>query len=356
MTNSQRETILVVDDVAGNLEIMSNILSVDYDLKVAKSGKKALQIACLVPLPSLILLDVIMPEMDGFETCRRLKADPLCKAVPVIFVSTQTDMVDEAMGFSVGGVDYISKPVSPPLVRARVKTHLALYNQNRILERKVRERTLELMQTRDVAILAITSLAETRDNETGEHIKRTQHYIRLLAQHMKKNPRFSKYLDDETIELLYKSAPLHDVGKIGIRDSILLKPGPLTSDEFTVMKTHTTIGRDTINKSIDEINLESVSSFLQIGREIASSHHEKWDGSGYPLGLLGDDIPFSGRLMAICDVYDALISKRVYKDAFPHEKAVEIILEGRGKHFDPDLVDAFIELKSKFYDIASGKI
>ena len=355
MTIAQKETILVVDDVAGNLEIMSNILSADYDLKVARSGKKALEIACMAPLPSLILLDVIMPSMDGFETCRRLKADPLCQSVPVIFVSTQTDMIDETMGFSVGGVDYISKPVSPPIVRARVKTHLALYNQNRILERKVIERTLELMQTRDVAILAITSLAETRDSETGEHIKRTQHYIRLLAQYVKKNPRFSMHLDDETIELLYKSAPLHDVGKIGIRDAILLKPGALTPDEFTIMKTHTTIGRDTINKSIDEINLENVSSFLQIGREIASSHHEKWDGSGYPMGLLGEEIPLSGRLMAICDVYDALVSKRVYKDAFPHEKAVEIILEGRGKHFDPDLVDAFLDLNSKFYDIASGK-
>lgn len=355
MTIAQKETILVVDDVAGNLEIMSNILSADYDLKVARSGKKALEIACMAPLPSLILLDVIMPEMDGFETCRRLKTDPLCKSVPVIFVSTQTDMVDEAMGFSVGGVDYISKPVSPPIVRARVKTHLALYNQNRVLERKVVERTLELMQTRDVAILAITSLAETRDTETGDHIKRTQHYIRLLARHVKKNPRYSRHLDDEIIELLYKSAPLHDVGKIGIRDSILLKPGALTPDEFTIMKTHTTIGRDTINRSINEINLENVSSFLQIGREIAISHHEKWDGSGYPMGLLGEGIPLSGRLMAISDVYDALTSKRVYKDAFSHEKAVAIILEGRGKHFDPDLVDAFIELESKFYDIASGK-
>lgn len=355
MTIAQKETILVVDDVAGNLEIMSNILSADYDLKVARSGKKALEIACMAPLPSLILLDVIMPSMDGFETCRRLKADPLCQSVPVIFVSTQTDMVDEAMGFSVGGVDYISKPVSPPIVRARVKTHLALYNQNRVLERKVVERTLELMQTRDVAILAITSLAETRDTETGDHIKRTQHYIRLLAQYVKNNPKFSKYLDDETIELLYKSAPLHDVGKIGIRDSILLKPGALTPDEFTIMKTHTTIGRDTINRSINEINLENVSSFLQIGREIAISHHEKWDGSGYPMGLHGEGIPLSGRLMAVSDVYDALTSKRVYKDAFSHEKAVAIILEGRSKHFDPDLVDAFIELENKFYDIASGK-
>ena len=355
MTIAQKETILVVDDVAGNLEIMSNILSADYDLKVAKSGKKALEIARLSPAPSLILLDVIMPGMDGFETCRILKADPACKAVPVIFISTQTDMIDETMGFSVGGVDYISKPVSPPIVLARVKTHLALYNQSCVLEKRVLERTLELMQTRDVAILAITSLAETRDNETGEHIKRTQHYMRHLAQYMKKNPRFSQQLDDETIELLYKSAPLHDVGKIGIRDSILLKPSALTPEEFTIMKTHTTIGRDTINRSIDEINLENVSSFLQIGREIAISHHEKWDGSGYPMGLLGEEIPLSGRLMAICDVYDALISKRVYKEAFPHEKAVEIIIEGRAKHFDPDLVDAFLDLKDKFHDIASGK-
>jgi len=352
----KRATILVVDDVAGNLEIMSNILSSTYDLRVAKSGKKALEIVRLSPTPSLILLDVIMPEMNGFETCRRFKADPQCKSVPVIFVSTQTDMIDVTMGFSEGGVDYISKPVSPPIVLARVKNHLSLYNQSLILEGKVLERTFELMQTRDVAILAITSMAETRDNETGDHIKRTQQYIRLLAQHIKAKPRFSKYLDDETIELLYKSAPLHDVGKIGIRDSILLKPGALTPEEFNIMKTHTTIGRDAINKSIDEINLENVSSFLQIGREIASSHHEKWDGSGYPLGLAGEAIPLSGRLMAICDVYDALISRRVYKEPFSHEKAVEIILAGRGKHFEPDLVDAFDELKGKFHNIALGKI
>lgn len=355
MIISQKETILIVDDVVGNLEILSNILSADYDLKVAKSGKKALEIALQAPIPSLILLDVMMPEMDGFETCRRLKANTLCKSVPVIFVSAQTDIIDETMGFSVGGVDYISKPVSPPIVLARVKNHLALYNQSLILEKRVKERTIELMQTRDVAILSIVSLAETRDNETGEHIKRTQNYIRILAEHLKENPRFSQQLNDETIDLLFKSAPLHDVGKIGISDSILLKPGPLTPDEFAIMKTHTTIGRDAINKSINEINLENVSSFLQIGREIASSHHEKWDGSGYPTGLQEEAIPLSGRLMAICDVYDALVSKRVYKDAFSHEKAVEIILEGRGKHFDPDLVDAFFDLKDKFAEISKGK-
>ncbi len=354
MTFEQKETILIVDDVAGNLEIMSNILSPDYKIMVAKSGRRALSIAQTFPLPDLILLDVIMPELDGFETCRLLKSDQVSMTIPVIFVSSQTDTIDEAMGFSVGGVDYITKPVSPSIVRARVKTQLALYCQNHILERKVLERTIELQQTRDVAILAITSLAETRDNETGEHIKRTQHYMKVLAQHLKAHPRFAPFLDDETIELLYKSAPLHDVGKIGIRDAILLKPGALTEGEFTVMKTHTTIGRETITRSMESLDLEKVSSFLRIGREIAWSHHEKWDGSGYPIGLKDEAIPLSGRLMAICDVYDALISKRVYKDAFPHAKAVEIIREGQGKHFDPDLVEAFLFLNSRFHEIASG--
>jgi putative two-component system response regulator len=330
MTLEQKETILIVDDVAGNLEIMSNILSQDYNIMVAKSGRRALSIAQTYPLPDLILLDVIMPELDGFETCRLLKSNQVSMTIPVIFVSSQTDTIDEAMGFTVGGVDYITKPVSPPIVRARVKTQLALYCQNHILERKVQERTIELQQTRDVAILAITSLAETRDNETGEHIKRTQHYMKILAQHLKSHPRFAPFLNDETIELLYKSAPLHDVGKIGIRDAILLKPGALTNDEFTIMKTHTTIGRETITRSMESLDLEKVSSFLRIGREIAWSHHEKWDGSGYPIGLKDEAIPLSGRLMAICDVYDALISKRVYKDAFSHEKAVEIIREGHG--------------------------
>lgn len=354
MAVAGKETILIVDDAPANLEIMSNILSPDYSIRVAKSGKKALEIMESFPLPDLILLDVIMPELSGFDTCVLLKENPKYKAIPVIFVSSQTDLIDEAMGFSVGGVDYIAKPVSPPIVRARVKTHLALYNQNRILEEKVQNRTRELQQTRDVTILSLTSLAETRDNETGEHIKRTQHYMRLLAEYMQKNQRFAPLLGDETIQLLYKSAPLHDIGKIGIRDSILLKPGPLTAEEFTIMKTHTTIGRDAITRSMEAMDLENISSFLKIGREIASSHHEKWDGSGYPDGLAGETIPLSGRLMAICDVYDALISKRVYKEAFPHEAAVKIVSEGKGRHFDPDLTEAFLHLNEGFHDIATG--
>jgi putative two-component system response regulator len=203
----------------------------------------------------------------------------------------------------------------------------------------------------DTTIMAMGSLAETRDNETGNHIRRTQHYIRVLAERLRHNPKCSKDLDDATIEMLYKSAPLHDIGKVGIPDRILLKPGKLTPEEFEIMKTHTTLGRDAILAA--EKQLDAPSSFLRYAREIAYSHQEKWDGSGYPEGLVGPLIPLTARLMAVADVYDALISKRVYKPAFSHEKAVEIIREGRGKHFDPDVVDAFDAVLGEFQKIAA---
>jgi putative two-component system response regulator len=268
------------------------------------------------------------------------------------------EVEDEQKGFDVGCVDYITKPISPPIVLARVKTHLLLKSardflkdQNVFLEAEVARRTREVQVVQDVTIMAMGSLAETRDNETGNHIRRTQNYVRALAEKLKEDPKFAPVLDDATIEMLYKSAPLHDIGKVGIPDRILLKPGKLTPEEFEIMKTHTTLGRDAILAA--EGKLDSPSSFLRCAREIAYSHQEKWDGSGYPEGLVGPIIPFSARLMAVADVYDALISKRVYKPPFPHEKAVEIIREGRGKHFDPEIVDAFMQVTDKFRQIAA---
>lgn len=215
--------------------------------------------------------------------------------------------------------------------------------------RRIRERTLELDRTRDVTILTLASLAETRDNETGAHILRTQRYVKALAEQLRAHPRFAGALDDETIDLLYKSAPLHDIGKVGIPDAILLKPGKLTEDEFAVMKGHARIGAEALK--IAETELGS-NSFLRLAREISLTHHEKWDGSGYPAGLRGDAIPVSGRLMAVADVYDALISKRIYKPAFTHEKAIGIICEGRGSHFDPDIVDAVMAIEGLFRETA----
>jgi putative two-component system response regulator len=350
--------VLVVDDVPQNLSLMDDLLTEDYTVKLAPGGVRALNIARNFPQPDLILLDVVMPEMDGYEVCRQLKADPQTRNIPVIFVTSKTQLADEQQGFAVGAVDYIFKPISPPIVLARVRTHLALKhaasflrNQNEYLETEIVRRTQEVHDIQDAIILAMTSLAETRDNETGNHLLRTQRYVRAMSQTLSTHPRFADYLNDEIIELLYKSTPLHDIGKVGIPDRILLKPGRLDAAEFDIMKTHTTLGRDAIDRAMHRIG-RSV-PFLEIAAEIALSHQEKWDGSGYPQGLAGDAIPVSARLMAVGDVYDALISRRVYKAAMPHEQAVEIIAEGRNRHFDPDMVDAFLATHEQFRAIAN---
>jgi putative two-component system response regulator len=353
----QKKTILVVDDLPENIDLLHKILSPTYRLKAALNGEKALVLATSQDTPDLILLDVKMPGMDGYEVCRRLKASAVTSKIPVIFVTAMTDRENEAMGFDVGAVDYITKPVSPPIVIARVATHLALYDQNRVLEEKVRERTDEVAHVRDVTIHGMAVLAETRDNETGNHIMRTKNYVHVLAKRLMTHPRFRDQLDKSTVELLFKSAPLHDVGKVGIVDDILLKPGKLTLEEFEEMKNHTIYGRDAITRAEEALGNDKGVSFLRIAREITISHHEKWDGTGYPLRLSGEDIPVSGRIMAVADVYDALISKRVYKPAMAHEEAVRIIVEGDGRttpeHFDPDVLSAFMDLNEKFREIAA---
>ena len=355
---TEKQTVLVVDDTPDNLRLMNGILKDAYRTRVANNGERGLSIASTHPLPDLILLDIMMPDIDGYEVCRRLKNDPATADIPVIFLTAKTEVEDEQKGFDVGCVDYITKPVSPPIVLARVKTHLLLKNardflkdENAFLEAEVTRRTREVQLVQDATIMAMGSLAETRDNETGNHIRRTQHYVRVLAEKLRTHAEFAHFLDDRTIELLYKSAPLHDIGKVGIPDRILLKPGKLTPEEFEIMKMHAILGRDAIAAA--EKLLDTPSSFLRYAREIAHYHQERWDGSGYPEGLAGTKIPIPARLMAVADVYDALISKRVYKPAFTHEKAVEIIREGRGRHFDPDVVDAFLEVTDDFRQIAA---
>jgi putative two-component system response regulator len=357
---TQKAIILVVDDTPDNLTLMSGLLKDNYLVKVANSGTRALKIAQSETPPDLILLDIMMPEMDGYEVCRRLKADTKTRDIPIIFLTAKTEVIDETLGFELGASDYITKPISPPIVLARVETHLAikrvqdfLKDKNTYLASEVNKRTAEVMAIQDVTINAMASLAETRDNETGNHIRRTQRYVRVLAEKLRYNPRFAHFLnDDKTIELLYKSAPLHDIGKVGIPDRILLKPGRFEPEEFEIMKTHTTLGRDAILQAEKDLGVEM--PFLKYAKEIAYSHQEKWDGSGYPQGLSGDDIPISARLMAVADVYDALISRRVYKAPMPHEKAVAIIKEGKGTHFDPDMADAFLELQDEFKKIADA--
>ena len=343
------DQILLVDDNTTNLQLLRDTLDgYGYKLLAAKNGKTALSIARKAN-PDLILLDIMMPEMDGYEVCKRLKADEATEHIPVIFVTALTDAEDEAKGLSLGAMDYITKPFNPELVRARVRNHLELKRYQDHLESLVKERTKRLALTQAVTIESLATLAEYRDPETGGHIKRTQNYVKALAMHLKDHPRFRDELNTDTIELLYLSAPLHDVGKVGVPDSILLKAGQLSDEEFEEMKRHTQYGYEALRITERKLGKDT---FLHYATQIAFSHQEKWDGSGYPLGLKGAEIPISGRLMALADVYDALISKRVYKPPFPHEKAVEIIQEGRDSHFDPDIVDAFVELEGTFRNIA----
>ena len=356
MTN-HRPTILIVDDTPENIALMTSVLGGSYQTKAATSGERALAIASSADPPDLILLDVTMPVMDGYEVCRQLKQNPRTVDVPVIFLTSRSEAEDEQKGLDAGAVDYVTKPIRPAIVAARVRTHLQLKtardflrDKSEYLEKEVARRTREISMIQDVTMVAMGSLAETRDNETGNHIRRTQIYVKVLALELKTHSRFAQYLSSETTEIIYKSAPLHDIGKVGIPDRILLKPGKLTEEEFEVMKKHTILGRDSILAA--EKLLDSPTSFLSIAREIAWTHHEKWDGTGYPRGLAGEDIPVPGRLMAVADVYDALISKRVYKPAIPHEKAVSMIREGSGSHFDPDLVNAFLQVSSHLNDIA----
>lgn len=355
--SEQKQTILVVDDTPENLALIFELLDPYYKVKVANSGEKALQQLTRTELPDLILLDIMMPGIDGYEVLTEIKKRPDSDALPVIFLTAMSRNEDEERGLRLGAVDYITKPISPPLLLARVKTHLQLKSQsdllrhqNVFLDNEVKLRTAEVTAIQDVTILAMASLAETRDNETGNHIRRTQHYVKTLALHLRHHPRFSNYLTDKQIDILFKSAPLHDIGKVGIPDRILLKPGKFEPAEFEIMKTHTQLGYNAIAHA--EQQLGTPVEFLSCAKEIALSHQEKWDGSGYPSALAGDNIPISARLMAVADVYDALISRRVYKDGMPHEKAVAIIREGHGKHFDPDIADAFLSIHQDFHAIA----
>jgi len=352
MSVNERPSVLVVDDTAANLALMSELLRGLCRVRVANHGTTALKLALQQPQPDLILLDVMMPDLDGYEVCKRLQASPETKHIPVIFLTAKTDTADEAQGFALGAVDYIAKPINPPILTARVMTHIelkrardALRRRNSDLEAEVEQRIGALMAMQDVTIQAMAALAETRDNETGAHVLRTRDVVRCLAERLSRLPKYQSELDDETIRLIYKSAPLHDIGKIGIPDSILLKNGPLTPAEFEIMKDHARIGRDAIRAAaVGQDNIQ-LSGFLRYAEEIAYGHHEKFDGSGYPQRLSGDAIPLSARIMAVSDVYDALISRRIYKAAWSHHDALMNLVNNRGKHFDPDIVDAMVAIE-----------
>ena len=383
---SRPETVLIVDDTPANLTVLGQLLSPRYRVKVAPSGRRGLQIATGDPHPDLVLLDVMMPDLDGYEVLRQLSCHPTACDVPVIFVTAMDAIEDEERGLGLGAVDYITKPISPAIVLARVATHLEvkrardyLRNQNSVLEAEVARRLRHNQQIQDVSIRALASLAEARDLDTGNHIRRTQAYVEVLAETLREHPRFSHYLTDAVIRMIVKSAPLHDIGKVGIPDDILRKPGPLDAAEFEQMKEHSRIGADAIDKALrselsddqyaalqrhrrlggealDEAmrDLEQMPlGFLRIAQDITRHHHEKWDGGGYPDGLAGDAIPIGARLMALADAFDALINRRVYKPALAIDEAVDRIVDGRGRHFDPDVVDAFLARLDRFRDIAA---
>jgi putative two-component system response regulator len=328
-------TILVVDDTPDNIELLSRILRPTYKVKAALNGFRALTIATTPPIPDMILLDVMMPGMDGYEVCRQLKAHPTSANIPVIFVTAMSDEQDEEHGLSLGAVDYVTKPISPAIVRARLRTHLALYRQNLELERKVRERTEELLETRLEIIRRLGRASEFRDNETGLHIIRMSHYSYLMAQGLGVSQAWA--------DLLLNAAPMHDVGKIGVPDEILLKPTRLDPAEWELMSRHPEIGAEIIGDHGSEI--------LRMSREIALCHHEKWEGSGYPKRLKGTDIPLSARIVAIADVFDALTSERPYKHAWPVEEALAYMFEQAGKHFEPSLIEIFRQVLPKILEI-----
>lgn len=364
-----RPTLLVVDDTPENLALLGGLLRGSFHVRVANSGLRALQVAARVPHPDLILLDVMMPDMDGFEVLRRLRRMPGLQGTPVIFVTAMDDDRDELAGLELGAVDYIPKPVRPSILLARVRTQLELKqardqlsDRNASLEHEIARRMRENEQVKSASLHALAMLAEARDNETGNHLHRTEAYVEALLAQLRHLPEHAD-IDDEYCRMVAKAAPLHDIGKVGIPDAILRKPGRLSASEFEQMKRHAEIGADAIAMAMSRATLTPLEDpsglpssgalrFLEIARQIAGGHHEHWDGSGYPAGLAGLQIPLPARLMALADVYDALGCRRVYKPPMPLDEVEQIIMAGRGRQFDPAVVDAFIGQRETFREIA----
>ena len=323
--DQERPLILAVDDSSANRDFIHDSLEDTYRVDVAESGEEALERAVKDPIPDLILLDVNMGGIDGYETCKRLKNDPRTRSIPVVFLTSLSREEDEEQGLSLGAVDYIRKPFSIPVLKVRVRNQLELLRYREYLETLVDKRTRELRETQNEVILRLAKAAEYRDNETGSHIKRMGYYAMVLAEALKVSRREA--------DLIFDASPMHDVGKIGIPDYILLKPGKLTAEEWEIMKTHPIIGAQLLGDHPSEI--------LTVAAKIALTHHEKWDGSGYPTGLRGEQIPLEGRIVAICDVFDALLSKRSYKPAWTFDQALDEINRLSNVQFDPVVVRAF---------------
>ncbi len=353
-----KATILIVDDTPENITVLGELLQPYYSIRVATTGARALISAASKPQPDLILLDVSMPEMDGYTVIRHLKTNRATAQIPVIFVTALDATEDETHGLELGAADYITKPIRPAIIHARVRHQIELKlaqdqirNQNAWLEAEVSRRMQQNQIIQDVSMRALASLAETRDNETGNHILRTQAYVEVLCHELNRMD-YPEKLSNRHIEIITKAAPLHDIGKVGIPDYILLKPGKLDANEWVIMQTHTTLGAEAIRRAIENETDQTAFDFLHVAIDIALSHHEKWNGTGYPYGLKELQIPLCGRLMALADVFDALINRRCYKEAMDHTQATQIILDGKNSHFDPDVVQAFINRNEDFLAIA----
>jgi putative two-component system response regulator len=347
-----KKQILIVDDNDFNIDTLVAALGDDYDLRVALDGQTALDLIDQSgQLPDLILLDIMMPRMDGYEVCRRLKSSERTSGIKILFLTAMDDDEDQEKGLRLGADDYIVKPFSPSIIRARVRTHLKLKEYRDHLQEKVAQKTEQLRHAQEAIIASMAVMAERRDPETGAHIQRTKAYVKALACAMAQE--MPDKLSRTTIDMLEQAAPLHDIGKVAVPDQVLFKPGPLTREEFEIIKDHTTFGADIIRRT--EM-IVGDNPLLKIAEQIACCHHEKWDGSGYPNGFAGEDIPIAARLMTIADVYDALISERPYKKAFSHKKAVDIILHGdertRPEEFDPRLLRCFERIHPQFDEIA----
>ena len=364
----EKATLLIVDDEPINIDVLYKLLRPFYAIRAYKSGQQALAAMKRTVLPDLILMDVMMPGLDGYMVLSMLRQDPSTAEIPVIFITALGEETDEEHGLRLGAVDYISKPIKPAVVLSRVQAHLEikkgrdrLKNQNSWLEAEVQRRIDENLLIQDVSLAAMAQLAETRDSDLGNHIARTQAYVQALARWLHAHPAHGRDLSEIDLNRIVKASPLHDIGKIGIPDHILLKPGRFTPEEWQIMQSHCRIGgtaldraiRSTLERYRGNIGANKPESlvFLEVARQIAYSHHEKWDGSGYPDGLSADTIPLGARLMAVADVFDALTTPRVYKEAWPTEKAVDLILSQRGLHFDPAVVEAFEAVIGTFVEI-----
>lgn len=353
--STNKPTILIVDDTPFNVQFLSQLLSREYRVKVAGDGASALAIATQAPHPDLILLDIMMPQMDGYEVLRKLRKDRRCRAIPIILITALTASEHEKKGFDLGASDYIVKPVKSAVLMARVqrqletkKIHDELQKQNAKLHADLERRDLQNRIINGISLRALAYLSESRENATDNHIARMEGYVKILADELSKLPQYASIITPERIDSFVQAVSLHDIGKVAIPDAILCKPDHYTEQEREIMKTHSHVGSSAIRQALQgKYNAASL-DFLDTALEMTSYHHEKWDGTGYPDGLSGTNIPLSARIMALADVFDALVSERSYKPAFSLENATRIILENRGTHFDPDIVDAFVKRADDF--------